>query len=219
VSQNNRRTENQGVPGRFQITQTVLERIQVTIGRRKAEQGGMLGGVRATGAVTHFYFDETGKRSGAAYTPNNAHLTHVLKTQWKPKGIEFLGFVHSHPPTLQHPSGGDAVYAKRILEAMELPYLLTPIVTTIPDTGWFSLFPFAAVLNDTSVDFVEQDLIVEGVRIRPVKKGEQGKPMFDKNMTDADMLVALGLAGVGLTGLVAATIATAQMLDAMRREQ
>lgn len=184
----------QQVPSQLHLTPAVFTQIKETIGSRKAETGGILGGNRKTGEVTHFCFDAVPQeRSGVAYTPNNAILNKVIKSEWKPQGIEFLGSVHSHPPSYHHPSPGDETYARRILDAMELPYLLVPIVITIADTGAFSLLPFAAVRDGDSVRVVPQDLIV----------GEEGivvaEHVFQRKRQDAIPweLLAL-LSGVGL---------------------
>src|SRR6266566_1167518 len=92
------KTTPQQVPDTLHLTPAVLTQIKETIGSRKAETGGILGGNRTTGEVTHFCFDEVPQeRSGVAYTPNIAALNSVIKGEWKPQGIEFLGSVHSHP--------------------------------------------------------------------------------------------------------------------------
>ena len=158
----------QPAPKQLRMTAQVLAAICETIGTRKAESGGILGGSRETGEVTHFFFDETPReKTSALYVPNNALLNHVRKTQWKPQGIDYVGSIHSHPPSFRRPSEGDEVYARRILEVLEVPYLLVPIVTTLADTGSFSLYPFAAVLDGGGVRIVEQELMVGGSLIRP----------------------------------------------------
>lgn len=151
------------LPKQLRMQPAVLASIRETIGTRKAETGGILGGSRERGEVTHFVFDEAAReRTGVAYTPNNAFLNNVLKTQWKPLGVEYLGSIHSHPPHYGQPSSGDEIYAKRILEALDLPYLLVPIVMTIADTGSFSLFPFVATHDGAGVKIVKQKLVVDG---------------------------------------------------------
>lgn len=154
-------THTQQIPSQLHMSPAVFTQIKETIGSRKAETGGILGGNRKTCEVTHFCFDHVPQNcSSVAYTPNNAVLNKVLKSEWKPQGIEFLGSVHSHPPYFRHPSSGDETYARRILDAMELPYLLVPIVMTTADTGAFSLLPFAAVRDGDSVRVIPQDLII-----------------------------------------------------------
>jgi proteasome lid subunit RPN8/RPN11 len=195
------------VPAQLKLTPAVFEHIRETIGMKKAETGGILGGCRETGEVTHFFFDEAAsEQSGVAYTPNNTTLNNVLKTEWRPQGIDYVGSIHSHPPYYRRPSLGDEVYAKRILEALDLPYLLCPIVTTVPDTGSFTLFPFAAVNNGGNVHFVEQDLVVgEPVIICDIgKKSNGSNELVDS--TTWELLAILSCAGLLTFGIAMAQL-------------
>lgn len=157
-------------PKQLRMSRQVFAAICETIGTRRAETGGILGGNRQTGEVTHFYFDETPRqKSSVMYTPNTARLNEVRRNQWKPLDVKFLGLIHSHPPSFCRPSLGDEESANLILEALEVPYILMPIVTTAADTGSFSLYPFAAVLDGGKVRIIEQELVVGGSLIRPAK--------------------------------------------------
>lgn len=157
------------VPKQVRMTPQVYAAICETIGTRRAETGGILGGNRESGEVTHFFFDEApALKSSVVYEPNTARLNDVKRNQWKPQGIAYLGSIHSHPPSYLRPSPGDEASAKAILEVLEIPYLLVPIVTTAPDTGSFSLYPFAAVLDGGRVHIIEQELVVGETLIRPV---------------------------------------------------
>lgn len=154
--------ETQAIPQKLHITSEVLGQIRDTIGSMPAEQGGILGGSREEGGISHFFFDRNAKdRSSSSYTPNVKKLNRIIKHRWKPQGIDFIGFVHSHPPYTLAPSVGDREYAKRILEDMDLPYLLIPIVTTIPDTDSFCLFPFTAYRTEFGMGFTRQMLIID----------------------------------------------------------
>ncbi|OGR07198.1 MAG: hypothetical protein A2511_12410 [Deltaproteobacteria bacterium RIFOXYD12_FULL_50_9] len=114
------------------------------IGQNRAERGGMLGR-DSDGVIRHFEADHKGRCNAAAYDPDIDYLNGVIKG-WKTKGIEFCGFVHSHPPGLVHPSGHDRWYAGEILSCFKrLEYLVIPIVQTIPDTGRFEIFPYIAM--------------------------------------------------------------------------
>src|SRR6266568_2246108 len=127
------RTDTPLPPKQLHITREVFTQICRTIGSMHAEQGGILGGCRKDGKVevTRFSFDESANsRSGVAYTPNNAFLNKIIKQEWRPQGVDYVGSIHSHPAHCIRPSAGDETYAKRILEVLELPYLLVPIVTT-----------------------------------------------------------------------------------------
>ena len=112
----------------LQISKTVLDQIRQSIGRLPPESGGLLGGARETGVVTHFHFDDCAKCTGVTYTPDFESLNRLLSEHWNPKGIRLLGFVHSHPPWIRRPSTGDLAYAERLLKAnQELDRLLLPI--------------------------------------------------------------------------------------------
>lgn len=157
-------------PKQLHMTPQVFAAICETIGTRHAETGGILGGNRQSGEVTRFFYDAAPRHnSGGLYIPNNNLLNDIRKNQWKPQGIDYLGSIHSHPLGYRRPSPGDEDYAARILEVLEIPYLLVPIVLTLADTGSFSLYPFAAVLNEGKVRIIEQELMVGGNLIRPPK--------------------------------------------------
>lgn len=130
------------------IRDSVLRAIYRTIGARPAETGGMLGGDRSTGAVTKFYFDRSASRSGATYSPDCSTINRLLKERWNPLGIQFMGFVHSHPSGFRRPSFGDETYAKRILDAMpQVKRLMLFIVMSGADGRRYELLPYVAYLN------------------------------------------------------------------------
>jgi hypothetical protein len=139
-------------PRALAITRAVLAEIERTIGSRPAELGGMLGGRREDGVVRHFYFDHSARSSGVTYTPDHELLNRLLARDWNPAGIFLLGFVHSHHACFPQPSGGDAVYARRILEHLpDLERLLLPIVMTEPEAERFELLGFAATRTPQGV--------------------------------------------------------------------
>lgn len=135
----------------------VLAEIYRSIGKRPAESGGMLGGEGEE--ISRYHFDETSRTSKATYTPDHVSLTSLLKNDWNPSNTRLKGFVHSHPGRFDRPSGGDKVYAGRILEAIDdLKLLWLPIVNTFPDTGRFSITPWAAVLDGDDVHIVKAQI-------------------------------------------------------------
>jgi hypothetical protein len=71
---------------KLRITCSVYEDIKRTIGNRPAEQGGVLGGSRGDGVVTHFYFDESARQTGTTYSPNDQLLNRLFAEGWNPKG-------------------------------------------------------------------------------------------------------------------------------------
>lgn len=144
------------------MTHGVYDEIFRTIGSMKAEQGGALGWREDERLIRFFRFDDTAQRTGATYSPDEKKLNSVFRNEWNPRGIRLAGFVHSHPTGCARPSSGDLYYAHRILEAIpDLPYLVLPIVQTVPDTSEFRLIPFLVLREDDSVRVhrVELDLV------------------------------------------------------------
>jgi proteasome lid subunit RPN8/RPN11 len=127
----------------FSISQELFDDIGRTIGSLPAETGGMLGGDRAHGRVTHFAFDVSSKNSRATYSPDTRALTDLLRNRWKKAGVQLMGFVHSHPSSMSRPSRGDLEYAERILAANpHMECLLLPIVLPATRKGPFTIHPY-----------------------------------------------------------------------------
>ncbi len=155
----------------LKISRLVLDEIQRSVGSCAPETGGMLGGNRDLGVVTHFHFDDQAHRTRAAYSPDCQTLNRVLTEEWNPAGVRLMGFVHSHPRWVRRPSGGDEVYAQRILTAIpEMDRLLLPIVMAEPDNGHFEMLPFAATRHGKGVAVDDLQLLVSD-------SGVQGEPL------------------------------------------
>lgn len=155
-------------PDVLRMDWSVLQQIYHTIGTRRAEHGGVLGGDRATGTVTQYYYDHSASRTGGTYSPDHVVVNRLFAEHWNPEGINLIGFVHSHPAGCRHPSGGDLVYARRILDAIpELPHLVLPIVMTEPDTNRFELLPFRIVRDGDDVRVEEMRLVATVVNDVP----------------------------------------------------
>lgn len=128
------------------ITRDALKAIERTIGSRHAETGAVLGGSRSKGLITEVFFDKSAAVSRVTYTPDVAVVNRLLREEWDLNGIDFMGFVHSHPGGYSHPSNGDQAYAERILAALpKLDRLIMPVVQTIPDTGTYKIKGFTAI--------------------------------------------------------------------------
>ena len=133
-----------GVRSDLWVTPGTYSDIVSTIGALPAEQGGPLGGDRRTGIVDSFELDATAERGVAIYTPDTRRLNRLFKTDWNPRGVSLLGFVHSHPAGSTRPSTGDRRYARSLLKALPaLDRLQLPIVQSAAD-GPFALRGFAA---------------------------------------------------------------------------
>lgn len=145
----------------LKISRLVLEDIQRTVGALPPETGGMLGGNRDLGIVTHFYFDRGAVQTHGTYSPDAEMLNRILTDEWNPVGVQLMGFVHSHPKWVRTPSPGDKMYAKQILAAVpEMNRLLLPIAMTRAENDCFELLPFAARRDGDGVTVDTLQLLV-----------------------------------------------------------
>src|SRR5438046_5055514 len=94
----------------------VLCQIMSTIGACLPETGGILLGPIGSSDITDFYFDTTGSCSGVTYTPDVPNLRRKMRDVWLPAGLDFKGFVHSHPGNFDRLSHGDLIYIRRLLD-------------------------------------------------------------------------------------------------------
>ncbi len=160
-------------PDSLRIALSVLAEIRHTIGMLPAEHGGVLGGHPDEGVVTEFVLDRSARRTSIAYTPDDQALNRLFKEDWNPRGIRFMGFVHSHPG-LRQLSHGDLVYSQRILAAIpDLKRLITPIVLSSADRVPFEIRPYAVVRAGQGVDVVPLALFVMANDGRPVVDWER----------------------------------------------
>lgn len=165
----------------------ILAEIIETIGRHKAESGGMLAGPEDSEDVSHFQFDKSSSNSAVTYTPDNTALNKLLKDDWNPKGIRLRGFIHSHPGSMGRPSCGDEIYAERILKAIDdLACLWLPIINTLPDTDRFQLIPWVAYRKKNGVSVVRAKVRITDV---PAKGSLiiNGQKALEAIMADEDL--------------------------------
>lgn len=184
------------------ITREAYDLIAKTVGSRSAETGAVLGGSRAKGLITHVHLDATASLTRTTYSPDINEVNRLLREEWDPMGVEFLGFVHSHPGGYPRPSGGDRVYAERILGALpRLAQLMLPIVQTIPDTGSFQLSGFVAVRAEASwVEVLPAPVvIVDGMAPHQAPKEspyrERVTNSYDPAVMASTRIVAVGVGG------------------------
>ncbi len=137
----------------MQFDESAFKNLKDTVGRFPAETGGILLGSITDFNVQEFIFDHNGKTSSSAYDPDIDFLNKELK-QARKRGLEFLGFIHSHPYGVSRLSAdqgngiGDLGYIKVIFDAFpELDRLLVPIVFSSHD-GEFDIFPYVAFRSD-----------------------------------------------------------------------
>ncbi len=112
------------------IAQEVYDAIMARLSKQKPELGGMLGFRHSQDVIDEFVFDGGAKVGSAEYSPNTKYLNDVMANEWNDQGINFAGFVHSHPGSFNVPSSADVEYAVRIMDAFEMGYIFMPIVTS-----------------------------------------------------------------------------------------
>lgn len=122
------------------LKEKVLVQIKKTL--YLPETGGILGvNINDRRTVTAFHFDSTGKTEGNTYTPDVDTLNRVI-AEWAEDGIEFIGFVHSHPKGGRKLSPPDVEYANEIMRACNMAEILMMIY--LPDTQ--ELYPYVLTL-------------------------------------------------------------------------
>lgn len=142
------------------LTPRVWSVLRRTIGSAAAETGGVLGGSRRTGVISHIEPDRGAATTRATYSPDVAAVNALITGPWKADGVDFVGFVHSHPAGFVRPSSGDQVYAHRILQAMpSLPSLRLPIVQSAADTPEFTVNGYTAYRDASGVSMVEGPVV------------------------------------------------------------
>ena len=140
------------------ITAEVYENIRNTIGRRKPEQGGILGSSDGK-HIDHYYFDASAKRTEGSYTMNIKELNKVIH-EWNDDDIRLIGVIHSHPRGVTRPSQGDMVTAKHIIETIDVGgKFFTPIVQVSPKlNGDIKIYPYTFEQN---IDMKSQPIEIE----------------------------------------------------------
>jgi len=100
-----------------------------TIGNRPPETGGVLiGPIGKPLKITGYYFDVGASCSGATYSPDTKTINCKRNEEWLPAGLDWNGFIHSHPGGFDRPSAGDISYFKRLLKSSDESVLVAPIV-------------------------------------------------------------------------------------------
>lgn len=174
---------NSDIKEKFIITESAYEDILQTVGKRKAESGGILLGSREDYVVRKFVFDYTGSMSSAAYDPDIDYINKVIKKEWKENQLELLGFIHSHPRGISRLSGdwgnntGDIGYMKAIFRAIEsLKKFLVPIMFSPKDGGPLEIFPYMAYRGEEENYFAGELTIIKDdeyiVTQNPIEKEE-----------------------------------------------
>jgi hypothetical protein len=122
----------------------------------------MLGSGDGGKTIDHFYWDRRADTSRATYSPSVELINKKILPEWNEKGVRLVGFVHSHPKGSISPSGGDAVYAKNLLSALEEERFYLPIVQSGRD-GHFKIYGYAAEARENDLPGIHRyELFVPG---------------------------------------------------------
>src|SRR5262245_48198008 len=169
----------------LRMTDSVHRQILGAVGSKRPEHGMLLGRDESDDVIRHVVFDDQAERSIATYSPDHLRLNRLISEWWRPSGIRFAGFVHSHPGKLAEPSGGDLLYARSILEANpQLDRLAMPIVTPDPKP---TLHTFVVVRNGRSVDCLPAslELVSETLNPKPVTSTTAPASPFSRSAREA----------------------------------
>lgn len=207
-------------PKPYIITKEVFSQIRETIGSRIPETGGILGSSDGS-HIDYFYFDETANVTGATYEPDRDKLNRVIQ-QWYEEGIEFVGFVHSHPRGVIRPSSPDNLYTERIMKALEMEYFVSLIVQPhcslqgekaklyayvyyLADPCLYfefghvdeasSGFEFPAITPDEEQDCSYQDMLAKKYPFSKDELNERNKELFPADVLARKTLAVFGTGG------------------------
>lgn len=90
------------------------------------ENGGILGS--ENGIVTHYFHDEGLQVSNRCeYIPDTEKLNSII-SDWSRFGVNFVGFVHNHPPIDAELSQADKSYITQIMQSCGMKDFYFPIV-------------------------------------------------------------------------------------------
>lgn len=107
-----------------------LDSIWFSVCQQAPETGGALFGVAGLPVITHFVYDEAAVTSGVTYTPSAELVTSAREIEIANPAIEWKGVLHSHPGSLDRPSGPDHhAFAAALGRNPQLSEFIAPIVT------------------------------------------------------------------------------------------
>ena len=98
----------------LKMTQSAFCECMQELTSRRPEAGGMLLGPKDDDdLVTVYIHDETGKATTASFTSDEVRLN-VILLQYRERGLNCKGLIHSHPAGVISPSGGDLAYVRKV---------------------------------------------------------------------------------------------------------
>lgn len=186
-------------------TKEALNRIQQFIACKQPEQLAMLGSSDGKHIDTVFFVDKS-KSTQTSCEPDVEVCNKKIR-EWYERGIEFRGFVHSHPGSYYQPSIADLEYADKIMEALDMDSIELPIVILNPryDGGctifWYTL--------DRDIKFTGEP---REVNILPGNQPQAPSNLFSRiqNTVPVDELQESTIIQIGCGGSAGATEAMAR---------
>ena len=96
----------------FVILANVYRKILSTVGSAPIESGGIL--ACRNNEVCEFWYDACAGSGSRLYKPSAAQVSNVVST-WQRQGMEFFGFLHSHPEPYRMLSGVDVAAGEQTM--------------------------------------------------------------------------------------------------------
>lgn len=124
-----------------QITTSAYHQMLTTVGSIGAEAGGLLFGTSDDYVVQQFVYDKDALTTRSTYTFNAPYLNTMID-KMRVRGLELLGFFHSHPPGATQLSMPDRNYFKsQFRNFPHLDYFIVPLMFPATD-GAYNFIPF-----------------------------------------------------------------------------
>lgn len=114
----------------IQIDRNTLNVIHNTLCGRDNESGGIIG--TKNGIISEFYYDEHAITSYGFYHPDISMCEKIINEIWKPSGIIFCGFIHTHHRNTI-PSDADIEYFHSIFDGISCETIRRNLVLSIID--------------------------------------------------------------------------------------
>ena len=127
----------------------LLDDFRKTIGRLPPETGGMIACSVDQNYIDTWRFDEKSRNTVASYSYDVEEMEAQYHA-WKDKGIETVGFVHSHPSSYRQPSYDDIVTAYALMVFFGNDFFYLPIIISRND-GQFLLYSFVIRKDEVNV--------------------------------------------------------------------
>lgn len=145
----------------IRFDERMLNEFRNTVGRYKAETGGMIACGKDMSVVDAWRFDKKSKNTSTSYTYDVDDMTAVFH-EWKSKKIQSVGFIHSHPANYKQPSYDDIATAYALMKFFGNDFFYLPIIIS-NKKGLYTLYLFV-IRNKGNVLNVNLDYILQATK-------------------------------------------------------